>query len=329
MKKGDGDTPGSDGDEGERSNNTAIVKWANPDLHYLTSRLINMISLQHVLLQDDPSGKWAETDIKTPGIVIKNWINVLKKKYLELYNELGSTGHGLIEEDQEDEIWGDSAISNAWELMPQCGVDKTQKIFLWYKSLGPCSTPAQFLTGMQPPTVPAHWGQSDDDVNETDPGSEDEGLAEGVPGSPHLDEVPPHSPTVVVAPGPQNMKKNRQSLLDKELELVASQNAMISDVINKNNRVHKERKQMDVNIAVQMKKMEFEHEMVMMGRCMALEHNYAMECMESKNAMSQGTSLESSPGIQLFTDFTSDIALSLGSGALDYFPNTYPDYSIN
>ncbi|KAF8572806.1 hypothetical protein K439DRAFT_1570142 [Ramaria rubella] len=69
------------------------------------------------LLQNDPSGQWVSTHVKTLGIVIKNRINALKKKYLELYNELGSTGHGLIEDDREDEIWADSIISNVSRCM--------------------------------------------------------------------------------------------------------------------------------------------------------------------------------------------------------------------
>ncbi|KAF8577833.1 hypothetical protein K439DRAFT_1621801 [Ramaria rubella] len=160
MKKGEGETAGLE--EGEKSNNVAIVKWANPDLHYLTSALINMISdnrvwrqafnfdtsdsselingrgkktadhqreIAWILLHEDPSGRWADIDLKTLGIVIKNHVNALKKKYLELYNELGSTGHGLIEEDREEEIWADSLILNAW--------DKFQKVFPWCKELSP------------------------------------------------------------------------------------------------------------------------------------------------------------------------------------------------
>ncbi|KAF8578869.1 hypothetical protein K439DRAFT_1621004 [Ramaria rubella] len=85
--------------------------------------------IARILLHEDPGRRWADIDVKTLGIVIKNhvdayahvWCGALKKKYLELYNKLDSTGHGLIEEDREEEIWADSLISNAW--------DKIQKVF--------------------------------------------------------------------------------------------------------------------------------------------------------------------------------------------------------
>ncbi|KAF8584902.1 hypothetical protein K439DRAFT_1616389 [Ramaria rubella] len=326
MKKGDGET-GSDREEGERSNNTAIVKWASPDLHYLTSRLITMISENRVwrqafnfdtsessepinsggkkmvdhqreiaciLLRDDPSGKWADSDMKTLGIVIKNRINVLKKKYLELYNELGSTGNGLIQEDREQEIWEDSAIANVW--------DKIQKYFLWYKELGPLlkaspvlnkDVAANSATDLDLSLLITHgsgdWcvpqGDSGDEATESEHGSEDEDLVEGVPGSPHLDEplqsqtlhagpstARTNPPKASMAPVSQPTKKTHQSLLDKALELVASQNATITEVIKNNNRVCKERKQMNSEIAIQMKKMEFVHEIMMLEKHMALEH---------------------------------------------------------
>ncbi|KAF8576903.1 hypothetical protein K439DRAFT_1622528 [Ramaria rubella] len=142
------------------------------------------------LLQNDPSGQWVSTHVKTLGIVIKNRINALKKKYLELYNELGSTGHGLIEDDREDEIWADSIISNVW--------DKIQKTFPWYKEMSTLlkSSPVvdkdasanstmelmtQPLGALRGTTTPL-----DEEVSDTDHGSEDEELIEGVPGSPHL-----------------------------------------------------------------------------------------------------------------------------------------------
>ncbi|KAF8590537.1 hypothetical protein K439DRAFT_1611928 [Ramaria rubella] len=224
TKGGDGDNAGLEGDDRERSNNAAIVKWVNPDLHYLTSNLINMISdnqvwrqafnfdtsdssepinsggkktadhqheIGRLLLQDDPSGQWADTDLKTLGIVIKNRINALKKKYLELFNELGSTGHGLIEEDREAEIWVDSAISNVW--------DKIQKMFPWYKELSALlkespvvdkDAAANSMTeldlsflmiqGLGAPTGTAT--PSNDEANYTEPGLDAEDLVEGVPG---------------------------------------------------------------------------------------------------------------------------------------------------
>ncbi|KAF8583939.1 hypothetical protein K439DRAFT_1617035 [Ramaria rubella] len=160
-KKDDRENGGSEGEDGERSGSSAaIIKWANPDLHYLTSTLINMISdnwvwqeafnfdtsnsvepinsggkktidhhreIARILLQEDASGTWVDTDMKTLANVIKNRINVLKKKYFELWKELGLTGHGLIEADREEDIWENSAISNVWE--------KIQKAFPWYKDL--------------------------------------------------------------------------------------------------------------------------------------------------------------------------------------------------
>ncbi|KAF8580683.1 hypothetical protein K439DRAFT_1619624 [Ramaria rubella] len=179
SKKDDWENGGSEGEDGERSSSSAaIVKWANPDLHYLTSTLINMISdnwvwwqafnfntsnsvepinsggkktidhhheIARILLQEDASGTWVDTDMKTLVNVIKNQINVLKKKYFELRKELGSTGHGLIEEDREEDIWENSAISNVWgafychfySLMCMYShvLEKIQKAFPWYKDL--------------------------------------------------------------------------------------------------------------------------------------------------------------------------------------------------
>ncbi|KAF8584730.1 hypothetical protein K439DRAFT_1616460 [Ramaria rubella] len=383
TKKGDGETA-SDGEEGERSNNTAIIKWASPDLHYLTSRLITMISenqvwkqafnfdtsesselinssgkkmadhqceIAHILLQDNRSGKWADSDMKTLGIVIKNHSNVLKKKILELYNELGSTGHGLIQEDWEQEIWEDSAIANVW--------DKIQKCFPWYKELGPLLKASLVLdkdaatnsvTDLDLSLLITHssgdWrvpqGDSGDEASESEHRSEDEDLVEGVPGSPHLDE-PLQSQTVCarpftartnplkasMAPMSQPTKKTCQSLLDKALELVASQNATITEVIKNNNRVRKEHKQIDSEIAIQMKKMQFAHEIVMLEKWMALKHKYTMECMECQKGAITPNSSVSSPAMQGFTDFMSDVPLSLGSGtAIDHFPNVFADYSL-
>ncbi|KAF8572867.1 hypothetical protein K439DRAFT_1625476, partial [Ramaria rubella] len=206
--------------------------WANPDLHYLTSALINMISdnrvwrqafnfdtsdsselingrgkktadhqreIAWILLHEDPSGRWADIDLKTLGIVIKNHVNALKKKYLELYNELGSTGHGLIEEDREEEIWADSLILNAW--------DKFQKVFPWCKELSPLLRASPVLDKDAAVNSASNLDLSmlitrgssaaratlepwEDEVGNTDEGMEGKDMVGGVPGSPHLDETP-------------------------------------------------------------------------------------------------------------------------------------------
>ncbi|KAF8574422.1 hypothetical protein K439DRAFT_1624331 [Ramaria rubella] len=185
-------------------------------------------------------------------------------------------------------------------------------------------------------------GDSGDEASESEHGSEDEDLVEGVPGSPHLYE-PLQSQTVCAgpstahtnppkastAPMSQPMKKTCQSLLDKALELVVSQNATITEVIKNNNRARKERKQMDSEIAIQMKKMQFTHKIVMLEKCMALEHKYMMECMECQKGAITPSSSVSSPATQGFTDFMSDFPLGLGSGtAVDHFPNVFADYSL-
>ncbi|KAF8573638.1 hypothetical protein K439DRAFT_1624928 [Ramaria rubella] len=300
TKKGDGET-GSDGEEGERSNNTTIVKWASPDLRYLTSRLITMISENRVWRQAFNFDTLESSELINSGgketadhqREIAH-ILFLKKKYLELYNELGSTGHGLIQEDWEQEIWEASAIANVW--------DKIQKYFPWYKELGPLlkeslvldkDAAANSATDLDVSLLITHgsgdWrvpqGDSGDEASESEHRSEDEDLVEGVPGSPHLDEplqsqtlharpstARTNPPKASTAPVSQPTKKTRQSLLDKASELVASQNATITEVIKNNNRVCKERKQIDSEIAIQMKKMEFAHKIAMLEKCMALEH---------------------------------------------------------
>ncbi|KAF8585433.1 hypothetical protein K439DRAFT_1615976 [Ramaria rubella] len=270
---------GSEGDDKKRSSSAAIIKWANPELHYLTSNLINMISDSWVLrqafnfdtsdslgpingsgkktadhqheiasslLQNDPSGQWVAMDVKTLGIVIKNHINVLKKKYLELYNELGLMGHGLIEDDREDEIWANSVISNIWGkccCLWLADSYKIQKTFPWYKEMSTLlkssvvvdkdasanSTTELDLSVLmtQPSGTPrGNTTPLDEEVNDTDHGSEDEELVEGVPGSPHLDEQPESHknrsvPSCKVTATPSQVtKKNHPSLLDKASELV-------------------------------------------------------------------------------------------------------------
>ncbi|KAF8588608.1 hypothetical protein K439DRAFT_1613442 [Ramaria rubella] len=100
----------------------------------------------------------------------------------------------------------------------------------------------------------------DEEVSDTDHGSEDEELVEGVPGSLHMDEQPESHknrsvPSFKVAATPsQVMKKNCPSLLDKASELVASQNAAIGEVIKTNNDAHKEHKKMEADIAIHIKK---------------------------------------------------------------------------
>ncbi|KAF8584007.1 hypothetical protein K439DRAFT_1616995 [Ramaria rubella] len=192
-----------------------------------------------VLLQDDPSGK-------------------LRKKYFELQNELGATGHGLIEDEQELEIWDDSVISNVWE--------KIQKIFPWYKDLSQLlkasplvdreasANSATDLDLMVLGTL--HSRQSslsralsmEDLIHSNE--SEDEEMVEGGPGSPHLDERDPDERMMKVGGStmgtrvPQgstpvasqvSTKGGRLSFLDKASELAASQNAAIGAIIHKNN----------------------------------------------------------------------------------------------
>ncbi|KIJ29186.1 hypothetical protein M422DRAFT_54303 [Sphaerobolus stellatus SS14] len=53
----------------------------------------------------------------------------LKSKFKELNDELGSTGHGLVEADKEDEIQVDTPMGNVW--------DKIKCTFPWYKRLYP------------------------------------------------------------------------------------------------------------------------------------------------------------------------------------------------
>ncbi|KAF8578043.1 hypothetical protein K439DRAFT_1621630 [Ramaria rubella] len=129
IKRDGEEDAASEGEDGKRTNSAAIVKLINmisdnrvwrQAFNFNTSNSMEPINsggkktadhqreIAKVLLQDDPSGK-------------------LRKKYFELQNELGATGHGLIEDERELEIWDDSAISNVWEKM--------QKIFPWYKDL--------------------------------------------------------------------------------------------------------------------------------------------------------------------------------------------------
>ncbi|KAF8585614.1 hypothetical protein K439DRAFT_1615753 [Ramaria rubella] len=346
MKKGEGETAGSEVEEGGKNNNAAIVKWANPDLHYLTSKLINMISnnrvwrqvfnsntsdssepinsrgkkttdhqceIAWILLHEDPSGRWADIDLKTLGIVIKNRVNA------------------LIEEDREEDIWADSLISNAW--------DKTQKVFPWYKELSPLLRASPVLNKDAAANSASYLDLSmlithgssaahaalepwEDEASNADKGTEGEDMVEGVPGSPHLDETPP-SMSVQAVPPPQctsgqkggaatgisNIKKGQPSLLDKASELIASQNAM-SEVIKTNNKARKERKQLEANVAVQMKKMQLDHEMAMMERHLELEHRYKMDHLEKQLGLSQVTSSVSTPAMHAFTDYISDVPFS-------------------
>ncbi|KAF8588616.1 hypothetical protein K439DRAFT_1613449 [Ramaria rubella] len=128
TKGGDTENARLEGDDKERSSSATVVKWANPELHYLTSNLINMISDGQILRQafnfdtSDSLGpinsggqKTADHQREIASLLLQNDPSgQLKKKYLELYNELGSMGHGLIEDDREDEIWANSIISNVW-----------------------------------------------------------------------------------------------------------------------------------------------------------------------------------------------------------------------
>ncbi|KAF8586015.1 hypothetical protein K439DRAFT_1615442 [Ramaria rubella] len=187
----------------------------------------------------------------------------LKKKYFECWKELGSTGHGLIEEDREEDIWENSAISNVWE--------KIQKAFPGCKDLSvllkaPIVDQEASANSSEGPTATWNDGPSD-----REHASGDKELIEGVPGSPHMDALPAgqkltkhrHLPT---GPPPSQMgtKKNRQSFIEKASELAASQNAAISEVIKNNNVACQECKKMEGDIAVHINKMEMEHEMEMM-----------------------------------------------------------------
>ncbi|KAF8581018.1 hypothetical protein K439DRAFT_1517445 [Ramaria rubella] len=322
---------GSEGEDGERTNSSSavIVKWANLDFHYLTSTLINMISdncvwrqgfnfdmsdssepinsggkkpadhqreIAKLLLQDDASGRWTMADIKTLGNVIKNCIHALRKKYFEFRNELGTTGHGLIEEEREDEIWVDSAISNVW--------DKIQKSFPWYKELS-CLLKASPIIDKEALANSA----TELDLSvlgcTSDVSDDDEVMVEGIPGSPHLDDPEPDEKITkagctitgmhmrqgsTTLPSQVNTKGQRGSFLDKAAELAASQNAAISAVIKKNNEARRERKQMDTDTAVQIKRMELDHELAMMERRMELEHQYEMARLQrpSSQGLQQG-----------------------------------------
>ncbi|KAF8580949.1 hypothetical protein K439DRAFT_1619427 [Ramaria rubella] len=383
-KKDDQENGGSEGEDGERSGSSAaIVKWANPDLHYLTSTLINMISddwvwqqafnfdtsnsvepinsggkktrdhhreIARILLQEDASGTWVDTNMKT------------LKKYFELRKELGSTGHGLIEEDREEDIWENSAISNVWgafychfySLMCMYShvLEKIQKAFPWYKDLSVLLKASPIVdqeasansvtdldlsilmpqrsTGSEGPM--ATWNDGPSDMEHA---SGDEELIEGVPGSPHLDALPAgqkltkhrRSPTGL-PPSQMGTKKNRQSFLEKASELAASQNAAISKVIKNNNVACQERKKMEGDIAVHIKKMEMKHEMEMMERQMELEHKYEMACLEhtSRVGMNVGgsipTSSTASPNSHLLTDFGPDVSLT--SSDTTHLDNTHP-----
>ncbi|KAF8583314.1 hypothetical protein K439DRAFT_1617535 [Ramaria rubella] len=337
---------GSEGEDGERTNSSSavIVKWANPDFHYLTSTLINMISdnrvwrqafnfdtsdssepinsggkkpadhqreIAKLLLQDDASGRWTMADIKTLGNVIKNCIHALRKKYFEFRNELGTTGHGLMEEEREDEIWVDSAISNVW--------DKIQKSFPWYKELS-CLLKASPIIDKQAsansateldlsvlgalpsrPLGPSRELSMDDLGCTSDMSDDEEVMVEGVPGSPRLDDPEPDEKITkagrtitgthvrqgsTMLPSQVNTKGQQGSFLDKAAELAASQNAAISAVIKKNNEARREHKQMDTDTAVQIERMELDHELAMMERRMELEHQYEMARLQ--RASSQG-----------------------------------------
>ncbi|KAF8585642.1 hypothetical protein K439DRAFT_1615775 [Ramaria rubella] len=247
TKGGDTENAGSEGDDKERSSSAAIVKWANPELHYLTSNLINMISDSQVLRQAfnfntshslgpiNSSGKKTADHQRAHSYKMILVGSGLKKKYLELYNELCSTGHGLIEDDREDEIWADSVISNIW--------DKIQKTFPWYKEM---STLLKSSLVVDKDASANSTTELDLSVLMTQPSGAPRGTTTP------LDE--------------ELTKKNRPSLLDKASELVASQNAAIGEVIKTNNDARKERKKMEADIAIHIKKMELEHEMLMMEK---------------------------------------------------------------
>ncbi|KAF8574093.1 hypothetical protein K439DRAFT_1551830 [Ramaria rubella] len=287
---------GSEGEDGERTNSSSaiIVKQA---FNFDTSDSSEPISggkkpadhqqeIAKLLLQDDASGRWTTADIKTLGNVIKNRIHALRKKYFEFRNELGTTGHGLIEEEREDEIWVDSAISN--------------KSFPWYKELS-CLLKASPIIDKEASANSA----TELDLSvlgcTSDVSDDDEVMVEGVPGSPHLDDPEPNEKITkagctitgthvrqgsTTLPSQVNTKGQRGSFLDKAAELVASQNAAISAVIKKNNEARREHKQMDTNTAVQIKHMELDHELAMMERIMELEHQYEMARLQ--RASSQG-----------------------------------------
>ncbi|KAF8581874.1 hypothetical protein K439DRAFT_1618686 [Ramaria rubella] len=312
-----------------------------------------------VLLQDDPSGKWVAADIKTLGNVIKNRIHGLRKKYFELRNELGATGHGLIEDERELEIWDDSAISNVWE--------KIQKIFPWYKDLSRllkaspvvdreasvnsatdldlmvlgtlCSQPSSLSRAL-----------SMEDLVHSDE-SEDEEMVEGGPGSPHLDEQDPDERMTKVGGStmgtcvPQgsmpvasqvSTKGGRLFFVDKASELAASQNAAIGAIIHKNNEARGVRKKMDADTTLQIKRMELDHELHMMEKRVALEHQYEMARLErsSWGAFNAASSIPSSSShgmhSQALTNFNSDFGLAsaLGTPALGFFPNaSFQEYT--
>ncbi|KAF8592633.1 hypothetical protein K439DRAFT_1610402 [Ramaria rubella] len=280
TKGGDTENAGLEGDDKERSSSAAIVKWANPELHYLTSNLINMISDSRVLRQafnfdtSDSSGP-----INSGGKKTADHQHEIASSLLQ--NDPSSTGHGLIEDNREDEIWANSIISNIW--------DKIQKTFPWYKEMSTLlksspvvdkdasanSTTELDLSVLMTQPLGAPRGTTtplDEEVSDTDHGSEDEELIEGVPGSPHLDEQPEShknrsAPSRKVTATPSQLtKKNRPSPLDKASELVASQNATIGEVIKTNNGARKEHKKMEADIAIHIKKMELEHEMLMMEK---------------------------------------------------------------
>ncbi|KIJ34416.1 hypothetical protein M422DRAFT_263559 [Sphaerobolus stellatus SS14] len=81
------------------------------------------------LLKEDGSKRWANEDENKLAETIKNRINSIKSKFKELNDELGSTGHGLVEADKEDEIQVDTPMGNVW--------DKIKCTFPWYKRLYP------------------------------------------------------------------------------------------------------------------------------------------------------------------------------------------------
>ncbi|KIJ32285.1 hypothetical protein M422DRAFT_265963 [Sphaerobolus stellatus SS14] len=70
------------------------------------------------LLKEDGLKRWADEDENKLAETIKNRINScvfdLKSKFKELNDELGSTGHGLVEADKEDEIQVDTPMGNVW-----------------------------------------------------------------------------------------------------------------------------------------------------------------------------------------------------------------------
>ncbi|KAG6913229.1 hypothetical protein DXG01_008585, partial [Tephrocybe rancida] len=116
--------------------------WTTPDNRDITFTLIGIIEDSPVLLiafgfdkgdaennsgNDKRFSMFSDDDLEHLGTVVKNRINALKRSYALYHKEMTDTGHGLMEEDHEDEITEGSDL----DLL----VKNMEKKFPWYKRM--------------------------------------------------------------------------------------------------------------------------------------------------------------------------------------------------